>query len=322
MRQFVPLFRNPHLLTILGNFWPREYDFGPYRTSRTHFRTDPDTEVLIVTHETPAEPVGEVVLLHGLEGTADSGYIKSMAWHCLQAGLAVHCFHMRTCGGTEKLCKTLYHAGLTSDARAFLEHRRCVVPETPLFAIGFSLGGNVALKLAGELGENNLLRGVVAISTPIDLAACAERLRKPDNFFYERRFVRRMQARLAATGRYSMEEMTPWRSIYEMDDHITAPSFGFGTADNYYATQSSRNFLESIRVPSLCIQAKDDTFIPFDIFDHKAFRTNSHLRLLATEHGGHIGFLHRSGQRFWETEVAVEFLTSLVPAGAGTLTSR
>ncbi|MDE3199069.1 MAG: alpha/beta fold hydrolase, partial [Acidobacteriota bacterium] len=244
MRPFEPLSRNPHLLTILANFWPRKYDFGPYRTTRRHFRTDPDTEVLIVTHSAAGEPAGEVVLLHGLEGNADSGYIRSMAWHCLRAGFSAHCFHMRTCGGTEQLCKTLYHAGLTSDLRAFLEHRRREAPEAPLFAAGFSLGGNVTLKLAGELGETDLLQGAVAISTPIDLAACAQRLRKPDNFLYERRFVRRMQARLAATGRYSMEEMAPLRSIYEMDDRITAPSFGFGTADHYYATQSSCRVLD------------------------------------------------------------------------------
>ena len=321
MRPFEPLFRNPHLLTILGNFWPREYDFGPYRTNRLHFRTDPDTQVLIVTH-TPANAIGEVVLMHGLEGTADSGYMRSMAWRCLQAGFTAHCFHMRTCGGTEKLCKTLYHAGLTSDLRAFLEHRRRDNGGIPVFVIGFSLGGNVALKLAGELGETDLLHGVVAISTPIDLAVCVQRLKKLDNFVYERRFVKRMQDRLAATGRYTLKEMARWRTIYDLDDHVTAPSFGFRGADHYYATQSSCNFLHAIRVPALFIQAQDDTFVPFEIFSHAAFQSNPHLRLLATRHGGHIGFLSRTGQRFWETEAAVEFLASQVPAVAGTLTSR
>ena len=321
MRPFEPLFRNPHLLTILGNFWPREYDFGPSQTKHRHFRTDPDTQVLIVTH-TPANAIGEVVLLHGLEGDAGSGYMRSMAWHCVQAGFTAHCFHMRTCGGTEKLCKTLYHAGLTSDLHAFLDDRRRENGGLPVFVIGFSLGGNVALKIAGELGKTDLLHGVVAISTPIDLAVCVQRLRKRDNRVYERRFVKRMQNRLAATGRYSLKQMSPWRTVYDMDDHVTAPSFGFGGADHYYATQSSCNFLHAIRVPVLLIQAKDDTFIPFEIFSHPAFQTNPQLRLLATAHGGHIGFLSRSGQRFWETEAALEFLTKLVPAAAGTLTSR
>jgi hypothetical protein len=131
-----------------------------------------------------------------------------------------------------------------------------------------------------------------------------------------------MQQRLAATGRYTLQEMARWRTVYDIDDHVTAPSFGFRGADHYYATQSSCNFLHAIRIPVLCIQAKDDTFVPFEIFTHPAFRTNPHLRLLATGYGGHIGFLSRSGQRFWETEAAVEFLTSLVPAVTGTLTSR
>lgn len=325
MRPFEPIFRNPHLLTILGNFWPREYDPGRYPMKTQHVRTDADTQVLVQTQHPAGDPVGEVVLLHGLEGGGDAGYIRSMAWHALEAGFVAHRFHMRTCGGTESLCKTLYHAGLTSDLRVFLEQIRMENRGIPVFPVGFSLGGNVALKLAGELGKNHLLHGVVAISTPIDLAACARRLRQRDNHLYERRFVGRMQQRLVATGRYTAEQLAQWKSIYAMDDHITAPSFGFGTADHYYATQSAKNFLDAIRVPALLIQAKDDTFIPFEIFDHPAFKTNPNLRLLATDHGGHLGFLARRGQRFWVDDVALEFLNGLVHARTerpGTLTSR
>jgi predicted alpha/beta-fold hydrolase len=322
MRPFEPLLRNPHLLTILGNFWPREYDFARYPLKSRYVRTDPDTQVLIQTQHPAGDPVGEVVLLHGLEGGGESGYIRSMAWHALEAGFVTHRFHMRTCGGTESLCKTLYHAGLTSDLRAFLELLRTENRGVPVFPLGFSLGGNVALKLAGELGVTDLIQGVVAVSTPIDLAACARRLLERDNRLYERRFVDRMKLRLVATGRYTREELAPWKSVYAIDDHVTAPSFGFGTADNYYATQSAKNFLDAIRVPALLIQAKDDTFIPFEIFHHPAFRTNPNLRLLATEYGGHLGFLSRRGQRFWVDEPAIEFLTGVAHAPAGTLTSR
>jgi predicted alpha/beta-fold hydrolase len=131
-----------------------------------------------------------------------------------------------------------------------------------------------------------------------------------------------MQQRLVATGRYTAAELARWKTVYAMDDHVTAPSFGFGNAENYYATQSSKNFLDAIRVPTLLIQAKDDTFIPFKIFDHPAFRTNPYLRLEATEHGGHLGFLARRGQRFWVDDAAIEFLRGLVRAPARTLTSR
>jgi hypothetical protein len=173
---------------------------------------------------------------------------------------------------------------------------------------GFSLGGNVALKLAGELGETELIQGVCAISTPIDLAMGVERIGKPDNRLYERRFLTRMRERLVATGRYSMSELSKCRSLYEIDDRVTAPSFGFGNADNYYATQSAKNFLSQIRVPGLMIQAKDDTFIPFEMYERPEIWTNPNLRLIATEHGGHLGFLSRRGPRFWVDDVAVAFL--------------
>ncbi|MGD1070963.1 MAG: alpha/beta fold hydrolase [Bryobacteraceae bacterium] len=316
MRPFEPIFRNPHLLTILGNFWPRDYDAARYPMERRLIRTDEHTQVLIQTQRPAGEPIGEVVLLHGLEGGGDAGYIRSMAWHALEAGFTAHRFHMRTCGGTQNLCRTLYHAGLTSDLRAFLEQTRERGRVGPVFLVGFSLGGNVSLKLAGELGETDLIHGVCAISTPIDLAASARRIGKLDNRLYERRFVKRMKQRLVATGRYSPEDLKGARSLYEIDDRITAPSFGFGNADHYYATQSAKNFLDRIRVSALLIQAQDDTFIPFEMFHHPAFATNPHLRLLATKHGGHLGFLARRGQRFWVDEVAIGFISGLARRSA------
>jgi hypothetical protein len=316
MRAFEPLFRNPHILTILGNFWPREYDFARFPMEKRLIRTDPDTTVLVQTQRPSVAPLGHVVLLHGLEGSGEAGYIISMAWDVLNAGFIAHRFHMRTCGGTEDLCKTLYHAGLTSDLRVFLESLAGERDGLPVFLIGFSLGGNVALKLAGELGDTNLIQGVCAISTPIDLAAGVRRIGKLDNRIYERRFLKRMRERLFATGRYSREQLAAARTLYEIDDQITAPSFGFEGADHYYATQSSQDYLDRIRVPTLLIQSKDDTFIPFEMFRHPALESNRCLRLTATEHGGHLGFLSKKGGRFWLDEVAIEFLKGVLAGSA------
>jgi hypothetical protein len=152
---------------------------------------------------------------------------------------------------------------------------------------------------------------VCAISTPIDLGLSARRIGRPDNRIYERRFLKRMRARLLATGRYRREELGATRSLYDIDDVVTAPSFGFRGADHYYETQSSIRYLDAIRVPSLLIQAKDDTFVPFSMFGHRAFRTNPFLKLLAVEHGGHLGFLARRGERFWADEIAIGFLAGI-----------
>lgn len=311
MRPFQPLVRNPHILTILGNFWPRKYDFSAYPLETRLIRTEEHTQVLVQTQRPAGTALGEIVMVHGLEGAGDAGYITSMAWDALKAGFIAHRFHMRTCGNTESLCKTLYHAGLTSDLRVFLEKLGREDSGLPIFLIGFSLGGNVSLKLAGELGETDLIQGVCAISTPIDLAMGVRRIGRFDNRIYENRFLARMRKRLLATGRYSREILHSAKTLYEIDDRLTAPSFGFENADHYYATQSSRNYLDGIRVPTLLIQAKDDTLVPFEMFDHPALSSNPHLRLIATDHGGHLGFLSRRAPRFWIDEVVLDFFSSV-----------
>src|SRR5205823_5426478 len=134
-------------------------------------------------------PAGEIVMVHGLEGSGATGYMRSLSAAALRAGFAAHRFHMRTCGGTERHCATLYHAGLTADLLAVLRQFR-QAGRAAAFLVGFSLGGNVVLKLAGELGDaaRPLIRGVCAVSTPLDLAACARRIAEPDNRLYQARF--------------------------------------------------------------------------------------------------------------------------------------
>jgi predicted alpha/beta-fold hydrolase len=129
-----------------------------------------------------------------------------------------------------------------------------------------------------------------------------------------------MKQRILATGLFTPADLASSRNLYEIDDRITAPAFGFGNADNYYATQSSKNFLDRIRVPALIIAAKDDTFIPFEMYSHPAFVSNPNLTLVAPDHGGHLGFLARGPQRFWADQVTIDFLTAT--ARALTLTSR
>jgi predicted alpha/beta-fold hydrolase len=307
---FVPLVRDPHLLTILGNFWPRKLDFTAYPERAQLYRTEPDVQVLVQSQR-PANPVAELVMVHGLEGSGEAGYMRTLAHTALRNNIATHRFNMRTCGGTAKLCPTLYHAGLTSDLLFFLKQLNSPLP---VYLTGFSLGGNVALKLAGELGDNTagILAGVCAVSTPIDLAASVRRIAQRDNRLYERRFLERMRARLLSTGRYTPEQLNRPQSIYEIDDQITAPSFGFGTADNYYATQSSNSFLSRIRIPALLIQAEDDSFIPFESFHHRAFAANPNLRLISTKYGGHMGFISKSAPRFWIDQAVIGWLRSLL----------
>ena len=309
MRPFVPLFKNPHLQTICAHRWPRRLDVGRYPVESRLWRTEPDVEIRMETQRPEGQPRGEVVLVHGLEGSAEGRYMRGAAQALLEAGFTASRFQLRTCGGTERLCNTLYHAGLTGDLLAVLRQMHAE-GRAPVHLVGFSLGGNVVLKLAGELGSEAapLVASVCAICTPIDLAACTRRMAQRDNRLYEWRFLTAMRRRLRATGRYSPEDFEGIRSVYGIDDKITAPSFGFRGADHYYATQSSNQFLERIRVPTLLIQAKDDIFVPFEIFDHPAVRANPCIQLLATEYGGHVGFLARRRPHFWLDGAVVEWI--------------
>ena len=321
MQPFHPLVRHPHLLTILGNFWPRRLDLKRFPPHRRTIATEPGVQVLIISQQPESEPKANLVLVHGLEGSSEAGYKRSMAQHALEAGYAVHRFNMRSCGGTEDLALTNYHSGQTSDLLYFLRLLKTESP-APVFLAGFSLGGNVSLKLAGELGDTGpaLLAGVCAVSAPIDLGACVERLRRPENFIYERRFLislkRRIRKRIRqAPHLYDRAPLKTIRTVYDFDDAYTGPLFGFGNAANYYATQSAKNFLGAIRVPTLLIQSKDDPLIPFDVYNQPAFDTNPCLTLLTPEHGGHLGFLSRTRPRFWLDPLVLGWIEQVRTAG-------
>lgn len=310
MQPFVPLFRNPHLQTIAGHYWRRPSRAGRFPVEKKLYRTAPDVQVMVECQRPAGASRGEIVLVHGLEGSSNAGYMRSMAAYALSVGYTVHRLNLRSCGGTEGLTRTAYHGGLTGDLLAVL---RALADDggAPLWLVGFSLGGNLAAKLAGELGEDArpLILGVVAASAAIDLEACAQRIGAPDNRLYERRFLDLMRARSRKVWHSTRADLRGIRSVIEMDDRITAPRHGFSSAEHYYRSQSANQFLDRIHVPALFIAAKDDTFIPFRIYDHPAFRHNPCLQLLATDYGGHLGFLARGPNRLWLDHAIMEWIT-------------
>ena len=322
VQPFEPLFRNPHLATIAANFWSRPDAALRWPVEPLVIQTEPEVRVLAHFQRPDGRPKGEIVLVHGLEGSSEAGYARSMAYAALQRGYAVLRFNLRGCGDD---CLTLsnYHAGQTSDLLAVLR-QRIRSTTMPLFLVGYSLGGNVALKLAGELGEEapDLLAGVCGVSVPIDLAACAAALERRSNFIYQDRFVKRLKARIRrrhsqAPHLYTLEHLPKIRTITDFDNCYTAPLFGFGTAANYFRTQSSNQFLDRIRVRTLIVQAKDDPLIPFEVFDHPAFSRNPYLHLESVEHGGHLGFLARRRPRFWLDHLLLDWVQSRDRQGAG-----
>lgn len=299
---------------MAGNFWQRPQSELRWPAEAVLYRTEPDVQVLVHSQQPSAAPRGELIVVHGLEGSSDSGYARSMAQAALERGWAAHRFNMRGCGGTEALSLSSYHAGQTSDLLHVAKERRRL-SGAPVFIAGYSLGGNVTLKLAGELGEQarGLLAGVCAISAPIDLAVCAAAIAEPRNFLYQNRFVARLKERIRRKNRlaphvYTLEHLPKVKSIVDFDDYYTAKLFGFGSAANYFRTQSSNQFLEHIRVPALVVTAQDDPMVPFRIYDHPALRHNPALRFAPAAHGGHLGFIARSGPRFWLDQILLDWM--------------
>ena len=306
MRPFYPIFGNPHILTIAGNYWRRNLDTLRFPVSARYFQTEPDVQVLVHSQEPEGRSRGDLILVHGLEGSSSAGYAQSAAQAALLAGFSVHRFNMRSCGGTEHLSPTNYHAGQTSDLNFVV---RSIGREYggPVILIGFSLGGNASLKLAGELkDEPGVLAGVCAVSTPLNLEACADQLNRRSNFVYQRRFLLALKERVRRRhqdqpDRYDIAKLPSVRSIWDFDEAYTSKLFGFGTARNYFRTQSSAQFLADIRIPCLLIHAKDDPMIPYSVYQEALplIENNRNIRFLPFDTGGHVGFISSTNPRFW-----------------------
>jgi predicted alpha/beta-fold hydrolase len=270
-----------------------------------------------------------LLLVHGLEGSSESRYMLGTADKAARAGFNVLRMNLRTCGGTLHLTQTLYHSGLSQDVRAVVEELSGRDGLAEIYLAGFSLGGNQALKLAGEQGGEvpPSLRGVAAVSPSIDLAACADAIKWRSNWIYNRQFLRSLKQRLREAAAhypeiYRADAADLVGSIREFDSIVTAPHGGFRDADDYYARSSSLQFIPSIRTPTLVVQAQDDPFVPFESFRHPSLAANPHLLLLAPEQGGHVGFLSgdeaAAGEdRFWAENRVVEFCLLLRGGAAG-----
>jgi predicted alpha/beta-fold hydrolase len=318
-------FTSGHAQTVAGYLWPRRR--GLLRAAAGDeerlFEVEPNVRVLVRCRwQEDRLRAPTLLLVHGLEGSSESPYMLGAAEKAHRAGFNALRFNIRTCGGTQHLAPTLYHSGLSEDLRAVTEEliARDELPE--IYLAGFSLGGNQSLKLAGELGGGApaALRGVAAVSPSIDLAACADKIRRPDNLLYHRRFLKSLRRRLRHAQRlyperYGTGRLRRARSIREFDDLFTAPHCGFRDADDYYARASSLQFIPHIRVPTLILHAADDPFIPLEPFRHPSLAANPHVLLLTPRHGGHVGFVADAAapdpDRFWAENRVVEFFRLL-----------
>jgi len=315
---FVPRrrLRNGHLQTLVGNFMKRT-NLLPAGEQRL-FQVEENVQILCDCHWQPErESRLTLIILHGLEGSIDSNYVIGTGSKAWVLGWNVVRMNVRNCGGTEHLSATLYNSGLSGDVRAIaltlieqekLEH---------IALAGFSMGGNLVLKAAGEWGEAtpSQLRGVVGISPAVDLAASADLLHHPKNRIYEWKFLMGLRSRMKRKAELFPGKFDPlvkgaYRSIRDFDDKITAPHFGYAGAQDYYTRASSAQFADRISVPTLVIHSNDDPFIVMLPETKAKFRSNPHVTFIETEHGGHCAFVAEPNgyDGRWAERRAIEFL--------------
>ena len=238
-----------------------------------------------------------VVLVHGLEGSSHSQYVVGNANRLWLAGMNVVRMNMRNCGGTDALASTLYHSGMSTDVLAVLQW--CIARGCHQVVLaGYSMGGNLVLKCAGELGTNAPaeLAGVVAVSPPVDLRQSADALHLPSNRVYERRFLRGLKALFRSKARLFPAVFNPAvllsvSSLRDFDEFAMSPLCGFASANDYYARSGAARVVAHIAVPTLILHAMDDPFIRLTPHTRSTLQANPSVHLLEPEHGGHCAFL-------------------------------
>src|SRR5258708_31502819 len=303
-----PLLKRGHAMPIVSAFVPRRFDIPPAEARL--FQVDAESRLLAHCHWQPGKrkdaPV--IVVVHGLEGSSDSGYMRGIAEKAFHRGFHVVRMNQRNCGGTEALTPTLYNSGMSADYRAVFEELSNVDGFEQIFFAGYSMGGNLVTKMAGEFGAAvpRALRGVCAVCPALDLAACADALERADNHLYQRRVVKGLRSRYARKQklfpeRYNLNGLPPVRTVRQFDDVITAPQFGYRDAQDYYENVGAKRIAAQIRVPMLLITAQDDPFVPYSSFLAARINENPAIQFVAPQHGGHCGFISKysGSERFW-----------------------
>ncbi|SKA82545.1 hypothetical protein SAMN02745166_00924 [Prosthecobacter debontii] len=301
--------RSGHVQTVLPVFLPRAKPPAP-----KHQRLELPDGDFVDLRWFHAGHRRLAILSHGLEGSAEAVYIRSMTAALLHAGWNVLAWNYRGCGGVENRLPRSYHSGESNDLRAVIEHASDAYPQIAL--IGFSLGGNITLKCVSEQAPHPQIVAAVAISAPVDLASSARVLdERTDNRIYLKRFLNTLVEKMETKARRFPADIPTQgirliRTIKEFDDRFTAPLHGFLDADDYWARASSLPHLSRLSIPALLLNALNDPLLAPPSFPQDLAFQSEFLYLEAPAEGGHVGFLdHRL--RGWHEKRVIEFIDAL-----------
>ena len=259
-----------------------------------------------------------IIIVHGLEGSSESQYVRGITEKALAAGMNVVRYNQRNCGGTEELAPVLYHSGLSDDVAAVARHLIEKDGISQFALAGFSMGGNLVLKLAGEWGSQGpqQFRALAAVCPALDLAASADALHEPANRIYELYFLFNLRRRMMRKARlfpkhFDVSRMRGMRSLRDFDHQVTAFYCGFSGADDYYARSSASNVIDKIAVPTLIVHSTNDPFIRILPETRRKIAVNSNITFVEVEDGGHCAFVGRRNgvdDGFWAESQIVNFL--------------
>ena len=313
-----PVFKGGHAQTLAAYAWPRRFRLRRHNDQKRLFQVTPDTQVLAYCRWQP-NPIDHptIIIWHGIEGSSEAVYMLATARKAFASGFNVVRMNLRNCNDTEHLTPTLYHGGLSEDLRAVIAELISGDGLKRLFVVGYSLGGNMVLKLAGEYGDEppREILGICAVSPSVDLGASADLILQRSNWLYHRDFLRRLKSRIGRKRKlfpqyYDTTGLRSIRTLREFDDRYTSRAHGFADASDYYHRASSIRVVDKIRVPTLIIHGQDDPFIPFAPLTDPKFAANPYILLMAPKQGGHVAFLGSETDhedRFWAENRVVDF---------------
>jgi len=305
-------------MTIYG--WGRRRHFPALpEPAVRYFDVADDARVLAHCHWQPTpKDHTTLILLHGLNGSSSAHYMRGIADKAFRRGMNVIRLNQRNCGGTEHLSAGLFHSGLTADARHLIDELTTADGLTRIALAGYSLGGNLALKLAGEYGDAAppALVAVVAVSPIMEIGPCVRALERRSNWVYQWNFVRDLKARMrrkdrCRPGAFDLSRLEAIRTVRQFDDVYTAPHFGFDGAEDYYHRASAMRVADRIGLPALVIASEDDPFVPHEPFGNPAVQQNPHVTLALSQRGGHCGFIsasHGDDDGYWAERRIVEWV--------------
>jgi len=319
-KRFIPALglKNRHFQTLYSSFFrdSLELDFEVQR-----FELSDGDFVDCYWYDKPKENLSKpiVILFHGLAGSYKSPYIQGTMKKLSQNGFASVVMHFRGCSGENNRLPRAYHSGDSGDSSAWIKHLKSNYPDAKLFAIGYSLGGNMLLKLLGEYGEDSPLDGAISISAPLQLDICAHKMDKGFSKLYQKHLLKNLNLQLEDKfNKHDMnaligiqkEDVKKLKTFWEFDNIYTATIHGFDSAQDYYTKSSSKQFLKNITTPTLIIHSTDDPFMTPEILPNKS-EISKTTTLEIYNYGGHVGFISGSFFKpvYWLEDRVIAYLS-------------